>query len=86
MDPVTLLQCSRCLLTFVQGTEIAPGCCPACRRFGTALTDLTVIRNVRVGAIREYGMPIKVRKGIEFSDLGYCEHGFITAAICPECK
>jgi hypothetical protein len=54
-------------------------------------TEIKVMgRDVTVRVLREYGLEAgmgdpRVRKGLENLDLGFCEHGWITPLICPEC-
>ena len=92
MEPVTLLRCGRCGLQWVQDTEMIPGWCPSCHRSSGIPTEVTVMgRDVRVRLIREYGLRVglcdpKVRKRLANLDLGYCKHGYITPAICPDCR
>lgn len=92
MDSVDLLQCSRCRLLFVKGSEAIPGYCPQCRKDFSVPTEILVAgQNIPVTRVLELGSRISlcdkdVRRGLDTLKLGSrCEHGWITELLCPEC-
>jgi hypothetical protein len=93
MDAVTLLECERCTLAWVQGTERISDTCPACTlRHSIALAPVVVAgREVPVTAVRVFGFKAgledwRARDAVARLKLGQCAHGYISEMICPECR
>lgn len=92
MTTVDLLRCNRCGLKFVMESDEIPFKCPRCWGHSGIPSEVIVMgRDVRVRYLREYGLEAgladpKVRRGLEGLNLGHCEHGYISRAICPLCK
>lgn len=91
MDPVTLLECQRCFLRWVQdGDKLV---CPRCRQHSLVPTKPVIVAGfeVQVKAVVLHGAEIglsdkRVRKGLEKLNLyERCEHGYVTWRICPVC-
>lgn len=91
MRRVDLWKCGHCGLVWVRDSEIVDGYCPQCRRFHTIPKKAIQVAGMQVSvrSVMEYAsvrglLDIKVRRGLDILNLGYCEHGYIAASLCEE--
>ena len=83
MDPVTLLHCPRCKISWVDGTEAAKGKCPQClRSFGVPRVDLVRVRECEVAAM----FTERARETMDAAKLGHCPHGKLAPVLCEICS
>lgn len=90
LTAVDLEVCERCGLTWVVGTNVRRGRCPACWRFSAYISGQVKIagRAIEVASLLA-GQPIlmsETYRGLDRLVLGdRCEHGWMTGLLCPTC-
>lgn len=93
MDPVTILECQKCWLRWVQNDKLGSEC-PKCRQHSLVPRKPVVVAGfeVEVKAVVLHGAALglsdtKVRSGLDKLYLyERCPHSYLTWRICPKCN